>query len=74
MAARLAPEDMRGPLYGDLRSVVGDLGAMFGPSVGGFILDNYNPNLLWYLCGILAAVSVAGFLVLDTWTRQRLVV
>jgi hypothetical protein len=32
-----------------------------GPVLAGLILDNYNPNLLWYLGGILCLIAVAGF-------------
>ena len=49
------------------------ISSTIGPWGAGVILDNYNPNWVWYLCGILAAVSVAGFLVLDARTRKRLV-
>jgi MFS family permease len=28
---------------------------------GGLILDNYNPNWLWYAAGIACAVAAAGF-------------
>ena len=32
--------------------------ATVGPGAAGFILDNYNPNLLWYIGGALCALSV----------------
>jgi MFS family permease len=37
--------------------------ATFGPWMAGKILDNksYNPNMLWYLGGIICLVSVMGF-------------
>jgi len=73
LAARLAPEDMRGR-YMAIFGASWVISAVFGPSGGGYILDNYNPNLLWYLCGVLSAVAIAGFLILDGRTRKRLVV
>jgi MFS family permease len=38
--------------------------SMFGPGAGGYILDNFNPNLLWYGGGVLCIVSALSFLVL----------
>jgi len=48
------------------------ISATFGPLGAGVILDNYNPNWVWYLCGILSAFAVTGFLALDLRTRARL--
>ena len=36
--------------------------ATIGPGLAGLILDNYNPNLLWYLGGALCLLAVLGFL------------
>ena len=38
--------------------------ATVGPILAGLILDNYNPNLLWYLGGVLCLISVVGFYLL----------
>jgi len=38
--------------------------ATIGPGLAGVILDNYNPNLLWYIGGILCAVSAMAFFAL----------
>ncbi len=35
-----------------------------GPGAAGYILDNYNPNLLWYLGGALCGLSVIAFYIL----------
>jgi MFS family permease len=43
------------------------LPATIGPSAAGLILDNYNPNLLWYVGAIICAVSVFGFYILHLW-------
>ena len=40
------------------------LPSTIGPGAAGYILDHYNPNLLWYLGGILTLISVAGFFLL----------
>ena len=66
LAANFSPTDMRGRYM-----AVYDLGwtipATIGPAAAGFILDNYNPNLLWYIGGILCAVAALGFYALHTW-------
>ncbi len=35
--------------------------ATIGPVAAGVILDNHNPNLLWYLGALLCAISALGF-------------
>jgi MFS family permease len=71
LVSRLAPEDKRGR-YMAVFGLSWGVSSMFGPWGAGVILDNYNPYWVWYLCGILAAVSVAGFILLDARTRERL--
>ena len=60
LAVNFAPPEMRGRYM-----AVYDLGwtipATFGPAAAGLILDSHNPNLLWYLGGILCAVSAFSF-------------
>ena len=71
LAARFAPEEMRGR-YMAVFGLSWGISATIGPYGAGVILDNYNPNWVWYLCGILSAVAVAGFIVLDLRARARL--
>ena len=47
------------------------LPATIGPAAAGLILDNYNPNLLWYVGGILCAVSAASFYGLQLWLGRQ---
>lgn len=63
LAANFAPEDMRGR-YMAVFSFAWAIPATLGPTFAGLILDNYNPNLLWYLGGVLCLVSVVGFYLL----------
>jgi MFS family permease len=37
------------------------LPATVGPPAAGFVLDHYNPNVLWYLAAIVCAISAAAF-------------
>lgn len=74
LAANFAPENMRGRYM-----AVYDLGwtipATIGPAAAGLILDNYDPNLLWYIGGILCGVAALGFYSLHLWlgTQRRFV-
>ncbi len=70
LVARFAPEDMRGR-YMAISGIAWGIPHAIGPWAAGIILDDYNPNWVWYLCGILAAVAVAGYLLLDTRLRSR---
>jgi hypothetical protein len=38
---------------------------MIGPLLAGLILDNLNPNLLWYAAGFIGFLAVLGFLYLQ---------
>lgn len=63
LAAEFAPEDKRGrymAIFGFSWSVP----SIIGPTLAGLILDNYNPNLLWYLGGLLCVVSALSFVAL----------
>jgi MFS family permease len=63
LATNFAPEDMRGR-YMAIFGLSWALPATVGPSAAGLILDNYNPNLLWYVGAGLCALSVLGFYIL----------
>ncbi len=70
LATRFAPEDMRGR-YMAAYSLAYALPSAFGPWAAGMILDNYNPNWVWYLGGILCAIAVAGFYALHLRVRDE---
>lgn len=65
VAANFAPEEMRGR-YMAVFGLTWMLPAAIGPGAAGVILDNYNPNLLWYLGGFLCGVASLAFYVLHT--------
>jgi len=63
VVASFAPEDMRGRynfVYGNSWGISFAL----GPYLAGLILDNFNPNLLWYACGLVGVITALLFLVL----------
>lgn len=71
LVARLAPPDMRGR-YMATFAVAWTVPAAIGPWAAGVILDNFNPDLVWYLSGILSTLAVTGFLLLHARLRERL--
>lgn len=63
LTANFAPEDMRGR-YMAVFGLTWMVSATLGPGAAGIILDNYNPNLLWYIGGMLCLVSALAYYVL----------
>jgi MFS family permease len=71
LTAGFAPADMRGR-YMALYGLSWGIPSIFGPAAAGYILDNLNPNLLWYIGGALTLVSAASFYLLHlTIGRQE---
>ena len=60
LAANFAPEAMRGR-YMAIFGLSWAIPATIGPGAAGYILDTYNPNLLWYIGGGLCALSVLAY-------------
>jgi len=68
VVAKFAPEEMRGRynfIYGNSWGI----SFAVGPYLAGLIMDQYDPNLLWYACGIVGMIAVLGFLALH-WKMQ----
>lgn len=72
LVAGFAPEKMRGR-YMAVAGLSWAIPSTIGPGAAGYILDNYNPNLLWYLGGALCGLSVLAyyFLHLRLGTREE---
>ena len=70
LAANFAPEDMRGR-YMAVFGLLWMIPATIGPGAAGYILDNYNPNLLWYIGGVLCMISVLGYLLLHARLKSQ---
>jgi MFS family permease len=70
LAVNFAPVDMRGR-YMAIYDLGWTIPATFGPAAAGLILDNYDPNLLWYLGGILCLVSAVSFYALHLWLGRQ---
>jgi MFS family permease len=63
LAANFAPAQMRGR-YMAVFGLTWAIPATIAPTAAGVILDNYDPELLWYIGGALCLVSVMSFYVL----------
>jgi len=69
--ARLAPEQMRGRYMAVFNLSFGAANAV-GPLAAGIIMDNYNPNWVWYIGGIICSVSAVGYLFMQTAAEKKL--
>jgi MFS family permease len=70
IAANFAPTEMRGR-YMAIYDLGWTLPATFGPAAAGLILDNYDPDLLWYWGGLLCIISVIIFCDLHLWLGRQ---
>jgi len=70
MVARFAPEDMRGR-YMAFYGFSWTIPSLFGPLAAGLIMDNYDPNLVWYLAGIIGLVAAFGYWRLHSVVEKR---
>jgi MFS family permease len=60
IAANFSPENMRGR-YMAIFGLSWAIPSTIGPGAAGYILDNYNPNLLWFIGGALCGLSVLAY-------------
>ncbi len=70
LVASFSPEEMRGRynfVYGNYWGIA----FAVGPWLAGLILDNYDPNWLWYACGIIGMFSILGFIALHLSTHAK---
>jgi predicted MFS family arabinose efflux permease len=74
LAANFAPVEMRGR-YMAIFGLTWLLPSTFAPMLAGMILDNFNPNLLWYIGGALCAISALSYwaLHLRLGSQQRFI-
>jgi predicted MFS family arabinose efflux permease len=60
LAVNFSPAEMRGR-YMAIYDLGWTIPATLGPVAAGLILDNFNPNLLWAMGGLLCAVAAVSF-------------
>lgn len=70
--ARLAPQHMRGRYMAVFNLSYGTANAI-GPLAAGIIMDNYDPNWVWYAGGIICTVSALGYLLMQKPAKKKLV-
>jgi MFS family permease len=63
LVAHFAPEDMRGR-YMAVNALAWIIPVSIGPLGAGFIMDNFDPRILWFVAGGIGLLDVAGFLLL----------
>ena len=71
LVANIAPEHMRGR-YMAMYGFSWTLPTAFAPLAAGYVMDNYNPAWVWFICGITSIVAVAGYLALHVHMRRHL--
>jgi MFS family permease len=74
LAVNFAPQDMRGR-YMAIYDLGWSIPATLGPAAAGLILDNFNPNLLWVVGGLLCGLAAVIFYLMHFWlgTQPRFV-
>jgi predicted MFS family arabinose efflux permease len=60
LAINFSPIDMRGR-YMAIYDLGWTIPAVLGPAAAGLILDNFNPDLLWAMGGLLCAIAAVSF-------------
>lgn len=61
LVAQFAPEDMRGR-YNAVFGMSWSIPWAFGALLAGIVMDNYNPNWVWYGAGIIGSIATVGFI------------
>ncbi len=69
IVANLAPEDMRGR-YMAVYGFSWMIPIAVGPLLAGLVMDNTNPDWVWYLAGIVGLLAAGGFYWLE-WQVGR---
>ncbi len=70
IVAKLAPEDMRGR-YMAVFGFSWTIPNAIGPLLSGLVMDNYNPNWVWFGAGIFMVISAGIFTYLQLKSSNR---
>lgn len=63
LVAQLSPEAMRGRYMATFELAFA-IPSAFATVFAGLVIDNLNPNILWYLCIVLGAIGATSFVML----------
>jgi len=64
LIATIAPQDLRARYMATFHTVW-VLASGIAPLTAGVILDKYDPNWIWYACGIISIIVALGYFILD---------
>lgn len=64
IVARMAPEDMRGR-YMAVYGFTWLIPFAIGPLLAGLVMDNFNPDWVWFIAGIVGLVAAGGYFWLE---------
>lgn len=70
IAAGFAPKEMRGR-YMAVAGFITSIPKTIGPGAAGYVLDNLDPHLLWYIGGVICLVSALGYAALHLKLRTQ---
>jgi MFS family permease len=70
LVASFSPEEMRGR-YNFIYGLSWGISFATGPWLAGQIMDHYDPNWLWYACGIVGMLAISGFIILHWNTHVK---
>ncbi len=70
LAAAFAPEDKRAR-YMAIFGFTWTVPSMIGPWAAGLVMDNYNPNYIWYIGGVLCMFAILAFFFLQIRLGSR---
>lgn len=71
LVADIAPSDMRGRYMAVFNLSFGTAMAI-GPLAAGIIMDNYNPDWVWYIGGLICVFSALGYLLMQLLAGKKL--
>ena len=69
--AKLAPEDMRGR-YMAISGLIWMVPSGIGPLLAGIVMDNYDPNLVWIIAGVVGVFVSLGYVWMQSWTSEKM--
>lgn len=69
IVARLAPEDMRGR-YMAVYGFSWLIPFAIGPFLAGLIMDNFQPNWVWYVAGIVGVIAAGAYVAIEQQTGR----
>jgi MFS family permease len=70
LVAYFAPDDMRAR-YMAAFGYTWAIPNAIAPILAGLVMDNYDPNIIWYLAGLLSLIAIFAFILLYGKTKHK---